>query len=289
VIDCFSNNDIKFFHINQDFTIDEDDLIRKVNSNIHTIFFAHYLGASQPQSILEKLRNYTNQRGILLIEDTTQSFFSIQNIIGDYAVASLRKWIPIPHGGVVYSHLPLLQETQYTKSTDNTRAYAMVLKDMYLRGNLDDKALYRKIFSECENRMDYQHDIHLMSDFAHFILSSISVTTVIQRRKRNYQYLLPRLIRLGIKPAIQLSEDDCPFVFPIRVPDRDVFREYLIRNHVYCAVHWPFEDFMATEKRAQAKLNAGDLISLPIDQRYDLDSLDYLVEVIAKYGGELTF
>jgi hypothetical protein len=49
-------------------------------------------------------------------------------------------------------------------------------------------------------------------------------------------------------------------------------------------VHWPF-DGICEGIRKQAIQNAKELLSLPIDQRYSRDEMDYLTEMLQRFEG----
>ena len=288
VITCFAPENVLFYRVREDFSIDADDLMSKLNDEVGTVFFAHYFGACQPWDTLVQLRKTAYEKGILLIEDTTQSLFSIAEISGDYAVASIRKWLPIPCGGILYSTGILPAYTTLKKSSDNERVYAMVLKDLFLKKRLDSNLIYREIFEDCEKGLDCQQEVFRISDFSKFVISCIHIDSIQKKRQENYRYLKGLLEKFGLKPALSLAENDTPFAFPLRVANRDPFRRYLIENQIYCAVHWPYFGEM-TKERQQSLCNADTLISLPIDQRYTKKDMEYMAEVIAGYGGELRF
>lgn len=295
---CFPPEKTRYYHLNSDFTVDLDDLKRKTGDRTRLIFVMHYFGAIQPRKVLEETRQLAEQYHCVVVEDTTHSIFSRQSTIGDYMVCSIRKWLPIPRGGVLYyasdskrvhGANPLaLFPPAFPKSVDNRRVYAMVLKDLFLHEGLDYNADYRRIFAECENLIDEQKDIGMMSDFARFIASCVSIESLQQRRSKNYDQLSAHLALHGIKPAIALSDSDTPLVFPLRVKQRDLFRSYLMNQKIYCAVHWPFDGVQPDERTIAVK-NAEELISLPIDQRYDERHISYLAEMVLQYEGDLLF
>ena len=53
-------------------------------------------------------------------------------------------------------------------------------------------------------------------------------------------------------------------------------------------MHWPF-DGMYPDQRPLAIRNAKELISLPMDQRYNKTHMTYMIDILEKYGGELSF
>lgn len=291
VSDCFAPEQTGYYRLHNDFTVNVDDLKAGISDRTRLIFVMHYFGAVQPQKQLAEIRQLADQHSCAIVEDTTHSIFSRKSTIGDYMVCSIRKWMPLPRGGVLYAAGadPLaLTAPGYPKSTDNGRAYGMVLKDLFLNGGGDYNADYRRIFAASEKRIDEQDGICMMPDFARFVASCVSTGSLQRRRRSNYDLLAAHLARHGVSPAVPLSDTDIPLVYPLRVRGRDEFRSYLMDKKIYCAVHWPF-DGRQPDGRPFAKKNAEELISLPIDQRYDERHMAYLADMILQYEGDWLF
>ena len=106
------------------------------------------------------------------------------------------------------------------------------------------------------------------------------------RRRRNYARLKDALVQLGVSPICRIAEDACPLVLPVRVKDRDALRRRLMEHRIYCAVHWPFDGVQADERPLTRTL-AAQMLSLPIDQRYDTAHIDYLMDTLDTYKGLL--
>ncbi len=290
VTNCFENNKIDYYKLNEDFCVDIDNLQDKIGNEPSIIFLMHYFGSLQPSDILQKIRLLADQNGAIIIEDTTHSIFSQKRTIGDYLVCSIRKWLPISGGGVLYYDQDLLNlsKSNYQKSTDNYRSYGMILKSLFLDNKLDCNNEYRHIFIESENKLDKQQEIYEISDFSKFVASTVSIDNLKMIRKRNFQQLDDAMRKIGLRSVVDINSIDTPLVYPIRINNRDAFRSYLMDNKIYCAVHWPFDNHKP-EQRSFAIKNASELISLPIDQRYDNESICYLIDVIYRYGGALLF
>ncbi len=285
VSNCFNKEKIRYYKINRDFSVDMESIESQINEHTRAVFLMHYFGELQPKELMLRIVGIAKKWNLLLIEDTTHSIFSKLETIGDYQICSIRKWLPIPSGGILYSKkdpLGVYKDIQYTASLDNDRSYGMILKDLFLKTGYDCNDEYRKIFRQCEDRLDYQNEIFLLSDFSHFIASCTDLEKMIIARIENYYYLYSSLMEYDIKPAINLHNGNCPFVFPIKVRERDKFRAFLMDNKIYCAVHWPFDGEMEDDRLFAAEC-ARTLISLPIDQRYDIDAIDFLVETIRRY------
>ncbi len=288
VSNCFDSEGVIYYKIEENFSVNLDDLKSKISERTQVIFLMHYFGSVQPEWILNEIRRIADSEDILIVEDTTHSIFSSVHTIGDYQICSIRKWMPIAKGGVLYFDKDVLSlaDAFYPKDLDNEKFVGMILKNLFLKGSLDCNSTYRMIFSEAEKRLDVQGEVFLISDFSNFIASCIDINEIIKKRVANYKKLYNRLKERGIYAAIDMDKDQCPFVFLLRVPERDAFRKYLMDNKIYCAVHWPF-DGLKKEDRSFANKLSEELISLPIDQRYGEDEINYMADAVLKYGGNL--
>ncbi len=290
VTNCFDNRNLEYYRLKEDFSVDIDNLLKHIENKPTVIFLMHYFGSIQPLNVLEKIHQIAEKSGSIIIEDTTHSIFSQKRTVGDYIICSIRKWLPISGGGVLYYNQdPLyLSKPDYQKSTDNYRSYGMILKDLFLNQEFDCNSEYRRIFCDSEAKLDKQREIYEISDFSKYIASCISVERIIKRRRCNFQQLNEALKVIGLSCVVNFDAINTPFVYTVRIKNRDAFRSYLMNNKVYCAVHWSFDNHKQ-EQRPFAKRNAEELISLPIDQRYDSESIKYLIDMVLQYGGDLLF
>ena len=288
VINCFDKSKIRFYKIDKQFNIDLENVLSQIDEEVGSIL--HYFGFLQDESIIDAIKERAQYYEITIIEDTTQSLFSPHKLFGNYTIASVRKWLQIPMGGMLYTTrdntLPDIDG--YIVNQNNSKAYGMILKDMFLKTDYDTNLKYREIFSETENEIDQRDQIYMISDFTKFLISCININNLIVKRKQNAKQLSEGLKKIGIQEIRCYKQNECSLAFPLRVKKRDDFRNYLMENRIYCAVHWPF-DGMKAEKRINGLYNSETLISLPIDQRYGKEEIDYMLDVISKYGGELSF
>lgn len=289
VIDCFPPDKLIFYRLKKNLQIDENDFLEKIKENVSAVYLMHYFGSLQPESVLNLAKSEREKHGFKIIEDSTHSLFTAKQTIGDYCVASLRKWFAIPNGGVLYSDkMPSRYFEVVPKTTENYRSYAMMLKTLFLNAQLNCNSTYRQIFKEAEEKLDTQSCIMRISDYAEFLLKCNDVNEMVKKRKSNLSYLRKGLDNLGVRSLSYMPEGVCPFAFPILVPDRDAFRAYMIENKIYCAIHWPIGAISKPE-RPLARTLADSIISLPIDQRYGDEEMEYMLKVIRQYKGRLIF
>lgn len=287
VISCFPEDDIVFYKVKEDFSIDFNDLFGKLDKNVGTLYICHYFGYLQDKGQLELCRSYADEHNICIIEDTTQSFFSEQEHIGDVVVASLRKWLPIPQGAALCLRggdtSKIVTHPQQV-SRHNTSTVGMILKNLYINEQYDTNKIYREIFTNCEDEVDEKAQMEGISELALFVLKCFDTDKIVEKRVKNAERIKKCLDEVGIENK-PFSKGECPLAYPIRVRNRDKLRKYLMDHQIYCAVHWPF-DGCQPQIRLMAKRNAEELLSLPIDQRYGAKEIDYLCDVLSKYRVE---
>jgi len=291
VIQAFEHEhySIDFYNINTDHSLDVDDVKRKCTPNTDVFFVMHYYGTLQNQNDLTTLRNLCSMLSITIVEDTTHSILTKVQTIGDYCVASLRKWFALPDGGVAYSlsqkidAVPSSIEMSFT----NTRIAGMFLKGLYLNSLTDCNETYRKLFTEAEKMIDEESEIFAISDFSNEVVKVFDTGKAAQKRKENAAYLHRYLNNPLVKSVFQeLNSGICPFFYPLYVGNRGKLRSYLNQNKIYCPVHWPIEDKRLIAYDA-VRYISEHIISIPIDQRYGVSDMEYLCSVInGYYGGE---
>lgn len=274
---------IHFYKVNKDFTIDLDDFKEKLNEQVSAVYIIHYFGRLQEKNFLNLLYENKQKYGFSIIEDTTHSIFTKNMTIGDFCICSLRKWFPIPDGGVLYSKKPFsnLNTKSIPIKAPSEVLEAMILKKWHIRGKINCNDLYRKIFIEQEKKLDNQNQMFHISEISKGLLECYSISQMIKTRKANYHVLDNFLKSNGINPVLK-DTDFVPLALPIYIKNRDKFRRYLSDNHVYCAVHWPLKN-TGLENCTEAVTINNNIISLPIDQRYDKKHMGYLQELIKKY------
>lgn len=284
VTDNFENYNKKIYNINEDFSIDIEDLKSKISNETKYLYIMSYFGATFNDDVICYLTYLKSEKNIVIIEDTTHSIFSSRMQIGDYCICSLRKWFPTPDGGVLYSKNNLPKDDLFVNNVQfySKKAYAMILKTLFLQNILDCNELYRNMFVSTDDSLNTSKGIFSISEFSKFILSSCDIDKLIKVRRKNYLYLRENIL-IDLDFIINFKATDCPYVLPCYVKNRDVFRKYLIENKIYCAVHWPdfSSNYIVQSKKTEDIYN--NIISLPIDQRYGEKEMQYMVNHINNY------
>lgn len=284
VCSCFPDRPLRFFRLTETLQFDWDDLFRQLDGS--AVLYLHYFNGALPEEArLRQLREEAQRRGIVIVEDSTHSIFSAPLTIGDYGVCSLRKWFPIPDGGVLYgNHLPAIpQPVQEDAPRCHEVQQAMEWKARYLRGGEPESCnlAYRAAFIAGEHALDSQQLCFRLSPFSRAVLEGCSVSAIAAARRENYATLWHLLSTLpNLRPVGIPGERDCPFFFPVRLKNGEKVRTNLQSEKVYCPIHWPMEGVLA--ENWESVQYSREELSLPIDQRYGKADMQRLASALCK-------
>lgn len=271
-----------YYPLDREFHMDMEKLEALIcKDDVHFLYLMHYFGSLQQRECIEQLAALKKKYHLTVIEDTTHSLFTAKMTVGDYGIASLRKWFPLPDGGVLYTaEEQLLPKRPGEKKAASRKMEAMILKKMYLTEQFDCNTKYRELFVKEEEAFDHQTDIYEMSDIAYFLLSHYPVAPMCRRRKKNTAQLSEALHRLGYDIAISMQPSDVLLALPIYAVDRNYIRERLMEHNIFCAVHWPLKHSVVYE---DTRWIGDHILSLPMDQRYQEEEIEYLLGCLEAY------
>ncbi len=244
----------------------EDGLVTDLSSvRTDAVLVLDYFGFTQQQSM--------DCSGIV-IRDVTHSVFSKTHTDADHYFGSLRKWAGFWTGGYGWGfqapNIP--EDTCYVQ----LRKRAMEEKSRYINGSSDSKE-YLKIFSQAEQLLDEQYYAGAADKDVERAFK-LDVEFIKKRRRANAKHLLEAFSDWAIFPS--MAEEDCPLFVPVLVPDgkRDALRSYLIRNEIYCPVHWPVSEYHKIAPKCMSLFE--NELSLVCDHRYTLQDMDRLIGTV---------
>lgn len=222
-----------------------------------------------------------------IVEDHTH------DLIGDWAIrsdadwciASLRKTLPIPEGGMLWSPVGLRLPEKPILSEENEknaaiRWEAMQLKARYLAGEKLDKTAFRAAFIDTESYFDYALVCSLDIKSQEY-LSTFNVRTWYMRKYENWKKLCG-IKRHGTKVILPEGSGSHPFslllLFDLQ-SERDRVRKELIAHNIYPAVLW---NIPCPTDGDIFKFSRG-MLSIHCDGRYndeDIEQMKLILESI---------
>ena len=200
----------------------------------------------------------------------------------DWCIASLRKSLPIPEGGILWSPMGLRLPEAPVPSEENEqiasiRWEAMRLKSRYLEGEPLEKASFRKGYVETEEFFDTA-PVSALDSVSQEYLRSFNIREWYNRKRANYE-LLKDIRKDGVQ-VIQPERMGCyPFslVLLFDNPDgRDRVRKELIQHQIYPAVLWN----ILAPPSGEVFCFSRCMLSIHCDARYTRDEILEMKSII---------
>ncbi len=251
-----------FYPIRPDTTVDVEVLAGYLRPDSRALIAVHYFGFIQD---MRTLRKFCDTHGLVLIEDCAHAFFGIGHGQplggqGDYAIASIMKFIPVYEGGCLVSSRRSLADIKiqhgglFFQLQSGLNALEMACEYgrlPWLNSLLKSKnRLWRRfkkrrecgesVAQSCEAQDSAGFDFEpaklkiSMSWPSIAIMRAISFSRACSLRRSNYKKMLDafRDIRGGRPLFAQLPEDVYPQVFPMLMDDPERFFPVLKRKGV---------------------------------------------------------
>jgi len=217
--------------------------------------------------------------GIPVIEDHSH------DLIGDWAihsnadwcVASLRKTLPIPEGGILWSpknhQLPEMpKQTEENILLTKKRWKAMFMKKDYLESKISDKNEFRKLFIETESDFNELQVAPLTEDCKEF-LKKFDIKIWFQQKQNNWN-ILSDIKSDKIRILKRETDACCNYSFVILFKAnaaRDQIRLKLIDKRIYPAILWAIPEDKPYEKDISDRM-----LSIACDGRYSTNDIIFL-------------
>lgn len=249
------------------------------------VLFVHYFGFKN-DGFLNWLKKFHRVRNWGLIEDCVQALFSGDvGSYGDYVITSFRKWGAAPDGATILSNY----ELQPTELLDPDETFvSMKLIAKLMRGQRHPAKDFLHLINESEKRLDSDSPRH-MSRISRHLIGQYDNKSISKIRRDNWIKLnealifTPEICGKLIPLFTTLDEFTVPLCFPVRVTEgkRDSLRTWLHDNGIYCPIHWGIDEAFGISKETIAL--SREVLSLPIDQRYDQHDIARLVSSISAF------
>lgn len=250
-----------FYHIDEFFN-PAIDSYRSTDAVLYTNYFG--LNAN---NVHELSKTYKN-----IIIDNAQAFFD-QALPDVSTFYSPRKFFGLPDGGFVYG-----------ASERNGNNYEMDIsldRIMHLLTRIELGAeVGYQLFKDNDANLNNQ-PIKRMSKLTRALLNGIDYEQALQKRLQNFKYIHQSLKQSNkLADWIDNANITCPMVYPYWIENGAVLRKRLAEHKIYTAMYWP--NVLEWVKKDQLEYDfANNIICVPIDQRYDIESMSKIIKVIS--------
>lgn len=243
----------EFYHIDYNFEFSEIEL-----GENEALLYINFFGLKD-----EYIKKLVGRNQNLII-DNAHSFYSPAHS-GVDTFYSCRKFFGVPDGAyVATAHHP---GDVFPKDSSHARYEHLV-------GRLDENATaHYAAYKHLENEFANE-PIKLMSGSTRQVMANIDYAAAAEKRKNNYTYLHKALSDIN---RLTLPEESVGMSYPLLTSLEMLHK--LIQQKVYIGIYWPnvIRDMQPDSVEHDLALN---LLSLPIDQRYDTTDMEEIVKRI---------
>ncbi len=202
-----------------------------------------------------------------LIIDNSQAFFSRPEANTD-TFYSCRKFFGVPDGAYAQTNaaeqISLEREVSFASCSHLLKYY-----DTGIESGYGD-------FLANEARLSGT-DMNAMSAISQAIMAGIDYDFCKRRREDNFQYLHNKLAKIN-ELNINFSSANGPLCYPLLVSNPGL-RKALISEKIFIPDYWPNVRGWTTKENYEYFLS-DNLVALPVDQRYDKNDMDRIIDNI---------
>ncbi len=309
---------VRCYRVTRELEADLDDIERRMDSSVKALLVTHFFGFEQK---LQELRALCDRRGVYLIEDCAHALLSRGNVselgrVGDAAIFSMRKSLPLPNGGAVLFNNPSLALAEQLKVPPRLTTWLKAL-ELTRKGAIDEllrqpsgrtflpvaalapvmvgnevlarlsPALTAASYDPDDESFDFHQTIMSwgISPFSLKLLDRVQWKSIPERRRENYRQLSQALADVEgcrvLRP--ELPDHTCPLFLPVLVSRRREVSRYLVRHRIYPAVWWDQKHpAVSWEEFPEAVVLKDTVLALPVHQDLNPGQLDYLANILRR-------
>jgi len=278
--------DVSFYPINVDFTVNESELLSVCEKTApRAVLLMNFFGVAPTNVIASKIKS--RYEDIIIIEDFTHTLFNLDTLTNksiDFFVASIRKWLGVSDGSVFLTD----RNCDIDKMHVNTefvklRQEGQLFKFRYQYTKDENlKKTYLDTLKKAESLLETYGSVNAVSESGFEILSRLNISNICSGRKINFNHLYNIIKDLEkIKFPVKIDKDSSiiPFSLPVIVENRDMIQRRFADKGLYSQVLWPIDIEARKVCRFSAEM-ADNMLSLPIDQRYDYDDIEEIGKIV---------
>ncbi len=250
-----------------DVGLDFKPILKRIKDNAW-LYLVNFYGQLTKQDILL----YKDQFNGRLIVDNAQAYFDapIENIDTLY---TCRKFFGVADGAILYTNDPTDKERAESLSIDESFQRMRFLLGRYERTASEFYAEY------VENNNFFQDElVKRMSVLTENLLHGFDYGFIKDRRTENFFYLHKKLKDINLL-SVHIPEG--AYMYPLMIENGTVARKVLQAEKIYIPTLWPAVFNVCNVDELNYKM-AKDILPLPVDQRYDTDDMEYIVEKVMK-------
>jgi dTDP-4-amino-4,6-dideoxygalactose transaminase len=284
-----------YYPVGRRLDVDPTDVHLAITPSTRAVVLIHYLGFPGP---LREVREVCDRLGIALIEDCAHALYSRDDevalgSVGDLAIFSPWKSLPLPDGGILRVNRPDLRpdlplEAPAPRRTAVRLAYRALGTVEQTVGWSPRLALVQR--QPLRQRMHEQVSagpVEMLagSEAARRLMRATNPEHVIGRRRRNFARLLDACRELSWATPIydRLQDGVCPLGLPLVAERRNDWRDLLLTRGVNVRTYWEqLPPSVDTKQFPDAGWLSDRILVLPVHQGLPSDGVDWLARLLPR-------
>lgn len=248
--------EVQYYSISLDFKPIE--INRKENEWLYVV---NYYG--------QLTNDYLQSLGKQIIVDNAQAYFQ-EPIQGIDTLYTCRKFFGVADGAILFTDQKLNNDDiQQDVSYDR-------MKFLLGRFELNASDFYAEYVNN--NKLFRSESIKYMSKLTENLLHGIDYEKVKNIRTKNFEYL-HKVFKDINKCNLKIPEG--AFMYPLYIDNGEQIQKELQKKKIYIPTLWPAVFNLCKEDELEY-LMAKNILPLPVDQRYTLDDMEYIVKEIER-------
>lgn len=246
-----------YYHINEKF----EPIFNKALGENEWLYIVNFYGQLDNDYLTAWKRKYGR-----VIVDNAQSYFQMP-VEGMDTLYTCRKYFGVADGAFLYTDTWL--ECELPKDESFERMH-------FLLGRFERSA--NEFYSEyvANNKLFATESVKRMSRLTENLLRGIDYASVAKRRQENFEFLNAEFWNIN---ELKLKSVYGAFMYPLLIQNGAAVRKELQKGKIYIPTLWP----NVLEECPPDSLEyhyVTDILPIPVDQRYGIEDMKYLVEVI---------
>lgn len=246
-----------YYHINEKF----EPIFNRSLGEDEWLYIVNFYGQLDNEYLIEWKRKCGR-----VIVDNAQSYFQMP-VAGMDTLYTCRKYFGVADGAFLYTETELNREIPQDESFERMH---------FLLGRFERSA--NEFYGEyvANNKLFATEPVKRMSRLTENLLRGIDYASVAKRRWENFDYLDAELRNMN---ELNLKSIYGAFMYPLLLQNGAAVRKELQKEKIYIPTLWP-NVLEECPKNSMEYHYAANILPIPVDQRYGIEDMKYLVEVI---------
>lgn len=251
------------YHINEKF----EPIFDQVLGEDEWLYIVNFYGQLDNDYLLGWKEKYGR-----VIIDNAQSYFQVP-VENTDTLYTCRKYFSVADGAFLYTDTKLNQGIPQDESFER-------MHFLLSRFERSVNEFYNEYVAN--NKLFATEPVKRMSRLTEKLLRGIDYASIAKRRQENFEFLNAELWNIN---ELKLKSVYGAFMYPLLIKNGAVMRKELQKEKIYIPTLWP----NVMEECPSNSLEyhyAVDILPIPVDQRYGIEDMNYLVEVIKGVSSE---